>query len=73
MPNEDGYTFIRRLRASGRPPTRAVAAIALTGYAGADDVRRALDAGFDLHLSKPIAPDALVEALAGFFPRHPRL
>jgi len=73
MPHEDGYTFVRRLRASGRPPMRAVAAIALTGYAGPDDVRRALDAGFDLHLAKPIAPDALVEALAGFFPRQPRL
>jgi CheY-like chemotaxis protein/two-component sensor histidine kinase len=72
MPHEDGYTFIRRLRAARRPPVGALPAIALTGYAGRDDARRALEAGFDLHLAKPIAPDALVGALAGFFPRRPR-
>ena len=57
MPIEDGYSFIRGLRASGRD----VAAIALTAHASEAGVARALAAGFDRHLAKPIEIERLVE------------
>jgi signal transduction histidine kinase/ActR/RegA family two-component response regulator len=59
MPGEDGYSFIRELRASGSD----VAAIALTAHATASDVERALAAGFDRHLAKPIDFESLVVSL----------
>jgi signal transduction histidine kinase/ActR/RegA family two-component response regulator len=59
MPGEDGYSFARRLRASGD----SVPAIAHTGYATQLDAERALEAGFDVHLPKPISFERLVESL----------
>jgi signal transduction histidine kinase/ActR/RegA family two-component response regulator len=56
MPVEDGYSFIRRLRAAGLD----VVAIALTAYATEGDAQRALAAGFDRHLAKPIEFERLV-------------
>ncbi len=52
MPEEDGYSLLRRLRAlqSGRQ----LLAIAVTGYASSSDVEAAMDAGFDLHVPKPV-------------------
>jgi signal transduction histidine kinase/ActR/RegA family two-component response regulator len=52
MPDVDGYSLVRRLRAlqSGR----RLLAIAVTGYASSTDVEAAMDAGFDLHVSKPV-------------------
>jgi PAS domain S-box-containing protein len=68
MPGEDGYGFIRRVRAlpeelGGRTP-----ALALTAYARPEDRVRALLAGFQHHLAKPIEPAeliAMVASLAG--------
>jgi CheY-like chemotaxis protein len=55
MPNEDGYALMRSLRRSGdRTP-----AVALTAYGRGEDRKRALAAGFDMHLSKPIDPGEL--------------
>lgn len=59
MPGEDGFSFIRRLRASGS----AVPAIALTAHAMAADAERAFAAGFDKHLAKPIDFEHLVDSL----------
>jgi CheY-like chemotaxis protein/anti-sigma regulatory factor (Ser/Thr protein kinase) len=59
MPGEDGYSFIRGLRASGSD----VAAIALTARASESDVAEALAAGFDRHLAKPIDFERLLENL----------
>ena len=65
MPGEDGYTFIEKLRerdaarGDGQTP-----AIALTAYAREEDRQRALAAGFQLHLAKPIAPKELAAAVA---------
>ena len=59
MPVEDGYGFVRRLRAVGS----SMPAIALTARATQLDVERALEAGFDRHLAKPVTPEKLVEAL----------
>jgi signal transduction histidine kinase/CheY-like chemotaxis protein len=56
MPGEDGYSFIRGLRASGGD----IAAIALTAHATEADVGCALAAGFDRHLAKPIEFERLV-------------
>lgn len=60
MPEEDGISFIRRLRE--RPPLRGgrVPAAALTAYARPEEVSRALHAGFDLHFAKPVEESALV-------------
>ena len=66
MPDEDGCTFMRRLRivqAASRQP-RPLAALALSAHAAGEDARRALDAGFDRFLAKPVAPDRLVATVA---------
>ncbi|HEY6926315.1 MAG TPA: response regulator [Steroidobacteraceae bacterium] len=63
MPGMDGYEFVRLLRA--RPPDRGgkVAALALTAFAGIGDAARAHASGYQEHLSKPISPDALAQAI----------
>lgn len=62
MPGMDGYETARRIRAL--PEGCGVKLIALTGW-GKDQVKsRAYDAGFDIHFTKPAAPDALRELLA---------
>jgi CheY-like chemotaxis protein len=62
MPGEDGYSFIRRLRQKDSPLNR-VPAIALTAYTRGVDRVRALAAGFQMHLGKPIDPAELVAAI----------
>ncbi|HEX7177481.1 MAG TPA: ATP-binding protein [Pyrinomonadaceae bacterium] len=66
MPGEDGYDLMREVReferVSGGPATRAVA---LTAYVAPSDRDRALAAGFQRHLPKPVHPSELVEAIAG--------
>jgi signal transduction histidine kinase/ActR/RegA family two-component response regulator len=62
MPGEDGYELVKQARAGKRP--RPMIAIAVTAYARDVDRRRALDAGFDWHLSKPVEPDDLVAVIA---------
>jgi two-component system CheB/CheR fusion protein len=59
MPGEDGYTFMRKLRAQQAGHPAPIPALALTALAAEDDRRRALDAGFALHLTKPIDIDRL--------------
>jgi signal transduction histidine kinase/ActR/RegA family two-component response regulator len=52
LPDIDGYELVRRLRADRRGD--AIVAIALTGYGKPEDAKRALAAGFDVHLTKPV-------------------
>jgi len=59
MPDEDGYEFIRSLRASGNK----IPAIALTAYATQADAEQAVSAGFDLHVAKPVDFQRLVASL----------
>lgn len=63
MPDQDGYELVRRLRSlpgkAGSTP-----AIAVTAFARAEDRRRALGAGFQVHIAKPIDPVELVAAVA---------
>ncbi|GHA73772.1 PAS domain-containing hybrid sensor histidine kinase/response regulator [Cognatilysobacter bugurensis] len=65
MPGTDGYAFIRMLRIqeshAGRPPAPAVA---LTAYAQNSDRERALDAGFQRHVAKPVHPAELLAVVS---------
>jgi CheY-like chemotaxis protein len=63
LPDEDGYSFIRRLRVHPAPAIRAVPAIAVTAYATHSDEAEALAAGFQRHLPKPIDPGRLIQAI----------
>jgi PAS domain S-box-containing protein len=58
----DGYAVARALRAD--PAFAGLRLIALTGYGQAEDQQRAQEAGFDMHLTKPVAPTALEKLLA---------
>jgi signal transduction histidine kinase/ActR/RegA family two-component response regulator len=64
MPGEDGYSLIRRVRASMAGPSAAIPAAALTAFARKEDGQQALQAGFQLHLAKPVDAQALVAAVA---------
>jgi CheY-like chemotaxis protein len=63
LPDEDGYSLIRRLRAleagAGRLP-----AVAISAFAHSEDRARAIAAGFDQHIGKPVEPRAFVSTLA---------
>ncbi|HEX6626176.1 MAG TPA: response regulator [Pyrinomonadaceae bacterium] len=63
MPGMTGYELARALREI--PEYNAIPMIAVTGFAMYDDRERALEAGFNTHLSKPIDPLALTRALSG--------
>ena len=65
LPGEDGYAFIRRVRAHAAPEIQSVPAIAVTAYATMTDRAEAIAVGFQQHLSKPVDPVQLVEAVHG--------
>ncbi len=62
LPGMDGYEVARALRAD--PALSGVFLVAVTGYASPEDARRAANAGFDLHLGKPVPLEVLEEVLA---------
>ena len=64
MPQQDGYALLAQLRQLPKEHGGAVPAIAVTAYAGPADRKRALSAGFRMHLEKPVAPLALAAAIA---------
>ena len=64
MPHEDGYSLLRRIRALGHESGGDVPALALTALGGDDDRRRAVDAGFQMHMTKPVEVERLVAALS---------
>jgi PAS domain S-box-containing protein len=68
MPEEDGYALLARIRADADLAVRNAPAIAVTAHARSDDRERALAAGFNGYLSKPVDPEALVRALADSAP-----
>ncbi len=64
MPDENGYVLLQKIRdLETRLSRPKVPAIALTAYAREEDKRRSFEAGFDMHLSKPIGSEELVSAL----------
>jgi len=65
MPNIDGYEVARRVRALSLGPEMFL--VALTGHSSEADKRRALEAGFDIHLVKPIDMRQIASVLAQRF------
>ena len=72
MPKEDGYSLMRRIRRlkdeRGRLP-----AIALTAYARAEDRTKAMEAGYQLHLAKPVEASKLVAMVATLSKRESKV
>ena len=64
MPGENGIDFIRRVRSLHPDRGGTIPAVTVTGYATPEDVDRALAAGFQRHVAKPVDPSALVTAVA---------
>ena len=65
MPGADGYEFIRRFRGLERKRSAWTPAVALTAYARAEDRVRALTAGYQVHIAKPIDPLEFALVVAG--------
>jgi PAS domain S-box-containing protein len=72
LPGEDGYVFIREIRALSRDSGGTVRAAALTANARPEDAAHALDAGFDMHIAKPVEPDEIIGIVAGLAERRGR-
>jgi PAS domain S-box-containing protein len=70
MPQEDGYSLIRKVRSL--PPEQGgnIPSAALTAYTGVEDRIKAIQAGFHLHLPKPIEPTELAIVVAGLVDRN---
>jgi PAS domain S-box-containing protein len=69
MPHVDGFAFIEQVRRHPNPRVREVPAAALTAYARSEDRMKALGAGFQIHLAKPIDPAELVTTIAALAKR----
>lgn len=63
MPQMDGYQLMREINTRFVSAKTPVKAIALTAYAGEADQQQALSAGFQMHVSKPVDPSAIVAAI----------
>jgi PAS domain S-box-containing protein len=72
MSGEDGYSLIRRWRAREGATDGHVVAIAVTAHATPTDRDRALEAGFDWHIAKPVDADELVRVIATLHARDQR-
>jgi len=64
MPEEDGYTLIRQVRALSVEQGGQIPAVAITAHARDDEPREALSAGFQMHLAKPVNPERLIFVVA---------
>jgi signal transduction histidine kinase len=64
MPGEDGYSLIRKIRARPTAAGGRMLAVALTAYGSQEDRTKALSAGFQVHVGKPIEPTQLVSVVA---------
>jgi CheY-like chemotaxis protein len=68
LPVEDGFDLIRKVRAQGLS-ARDLPAVALTAFARSEDRRRAMLAGFQVHVAKPVDPDELTAVVASLVGR----
>ncbi|MBV8886384.1 MAG: response regulator [Chroococcidiopsidaceae cyanobacterium CP_BM_RX_35] len=66
MPVEDGYGLIRQVKALETERGEKIPAIALTAYASDEERLKALSAGFQTHLPKPVEPTALITVIANY-------
>lgn len=64
MPDEDGYSLIGKVRSLPRDKGGATPAAALTAYARDEDRKRALDAGYQMHIAKPVSSGQLINVIA---------
>jgi CheY-like chemotaxis protein len=64
MPDEDGYSLISKVRQAEEGSERQIPAVALTSYVRVEDRTRALSAGFNVFVPKPVQPEELVTAVA---------
>ena len=64
MPDEDGYSLIGKLRARESEGHKTIPAVALTAYVRVEDRVRALSAGFNMFVPKPVEPNELIAAIA---------
>ena len=64
LPDADGYALLRRVRAADAARGRHTPAVALTAYPRVEDRARALEAGFQMHVPKPVAPDDIASVIA---------
>jgi CheY-like chemotaxis protein len=65
MPGEDGYSLVRKVRSLAAAEGGSTPAIALTAYGRPQDRQRALEAGFSVHVPKPVDPAELTAIVAG--------
>ena len=75
MPDEDGYTALKKVRAMEAEQGAAadrIPAIALTAYGRSEDRLRALRAGFQMHVAKPVEPTELAVIIASLATRRAR-
>src|SRR5215510_1878826 len=72
MPDEDGYSLISRVREWEWTRGAYIPAVALTAYGRAEDRMRALKAGFQMHVAKPVDPDELVIVITSLVTRPNR-
>jgi CheY-like chemotaxis protein len=70
MPDIDGYEFIRRVRAMGAEEGGRTPAAALTAFARSEDRTRALRAGYQTHVAKPVEPAELTAVVASLAVRR---
>jgi CheY-like chemotaxis protein len=68
MPDEDGYSLIKKVRAAGNGQER-IPAVALTAFARVEDRLKALAAGFNMHVPKPVEPAELTMVIASLINR----
>jgi CheY-like chemotaxis protein len=70
MPEEDGYTLIRKIRALSPEAGSNVPAAAVTAFAGPTDRMKVLGAGFNIHVAKPVQPAELAIVVASLVGRR---
>jgi CheY-like chemotaxis protein len=64
MPDEDGYTLLRKLRRLKSKRAKEIPAVALSAYASDEDRALSISKGFQMHLPKPIEPEHLITSIA---------
>ena len=70
MPNEDGYSFISRVRKFNNGTFREIPAMALSAFASAENKKKAFESGFQLYHTKPFEPDGIVRDILSLLKRR---
>jgi CheY-like chemotaxis protein len=67
LPGRDGYELVRQVRRlQGQRGASRLPVIAVTAFARPEDRQKSMEAGFDLHLAKPLKPHVLLSAIARY-------